>query len=189
MEKTSKRQKISVKELTLTAFFAALITVCAWISIPVGDVPITLQTFAVLVSVAVLGGKLGTLAVTVYILMGAVGLPVFANFKGGLGALTSNTGGYILGFLLAALIMWLFEYLFKRKDLFVIISMILGLIVCYVFGTAWFMILYMSRTGAVSLVTVLGWCVFPFIIPDICKIALAFVLSKLLRKYAHLNLQ
>lgn len=60
--------------------------------------------------------------------------------------------------------------------------MVIGLIICYAFGTAWFMLVYMRSTGAVGLVTVLGWCVFPFIIPDVVKIVLALILSNILRK-------
>ena len=65
-----------------------------------------------------------------------------------------------------------------------ILSMVLGLIVCYAIGTVWFMVVYTNNSGAVGLGTVLGWCVIPFIIPDLVKIALAFVLSRRLRKYA-----
>lgn len=73
--------------------FAVLIAICSWISIPM-TVPFTLQTFAVFLAVGVLGGKRGSLAVLIYILLGAVGIPVFAGFSGGIGVLLGNTGGY-----------------------------------------------------------------------------------------------
>ena len=76
---------------------AALMAVCSWISIPTA-IPFTLQTMAVFLAVGLLGGKRGTLAVTAYVLLGAVGAPVFANFSGGIGILLGQTGGYILGF-------------------------------------------------------------------------------------------
>ena len=82
------------RDLARAALFAALIAICSWISIPTA-VPFTLQTFAVFLALGVLGGKLGTLSVAVYLLLGAVGLPVFAGFQGGLGALLGATGGYL----------------------------------------------------------------------------------------------
>ena len=80
------------------AVFAVLIAICSWISIPT-TVPFTLQTFAVFLAVGVLGGKRGSLSVLIYILLGAVGIPVFAGFSGGFGILLGQTGGYIVGFL------------------------------------------------------------------------------------------
>lgn len=96
---------MKTRDMALIAAFAAVITVCAWISVPAA-VPFTLQTFAVFLAVGLLGGKRGTIAVAVYILLGAVGVPVFSGFNGGLGALLGITGGYILGFLAAAAVMW-----------------------------------------------------------------------------------
>lgn len=163
------------------ALFAVVMAVCSWISIPILQVPYTLQTFAVFLAVGVLGGRRGTLAVLVYILLGAVGVPVFAGFTGGLGNLLGNTGGYIIGFLFSALLMWLVEALFGRKLWVLAVSMVLGLLVCYAFGTAWFMVVYARNAGAVGLGTALGWCVIPYIIPDLVKIALALVLTNRLR--------
>lgn len=164
-------------DLAYIALFAVLIAICSWISIPT-VVPFTLQTFAVFLAVAVLGGKRGTIAILIYILLGAVGIPVFSGFKGGLGALLGTTGGYIIGFLFSALVMWAMERLPGKKTPVLAASMILGLIVCYAFGTAWFMVVYAGTSGPVGLMTVLGWCVFPFVLPDIIKIALALVLGK-----------
>ena len=145
-------------------------------------VPFTLQTFGVFMAVGVLGGKRGSLAVLVYILLGTIGVPVFANFTGGFGILLNNTGGYIVGFLFSALVMWAIEAIWGKSPVVQILSMIAGLIVCYAMGTVWFMVVYTKTSGAVSLGTVLGWCVIPFIIPDLVKIALAFVLSRRVRK-------
>ena len=168
-------------DMVYIAVFAVLIAICSWISIPT-VVPFTLQTFAIFLSVGVLGGKRGTLAVLVYILLGLMGIPVFAGFSGGIGVLAGNTGGYIMGFLLSALVMWAMEKILGRKLWVLALSMIIGLFVCYAFGTAWFMIVYTRNTGAVGLASVLGWCVVPFLIPDFIKIALAFILSKRLEK-------
>lgn len=168
-------------DVAYIGIFTALITICSWISIPTA-IPFTLQTFAVFLSVSILGGKRGTLAVVVYVLLGAVGVPVFAEFTGGIGIIMNNTGGYIIGFIFAALVMWLTERILGRELWARGIAMVLGLIVCYAFGTAWFMLVYMRDSGAVGLSTVLGWCVIPYIIPDALKIALALTLSSLLRK-------
>ena len=174
--------KQRTRDLVYIALFAVLMAVCSWISIPILQVPYTLQTFAVFLAVGVLGGKRGTLAVLVYILLGAVGVPVFSGFTGGLGILLGTTGGYIIGFLFTALVMWLMEALLGKKIWVLAVSMVLGLIVCYAFGTAWFMVVYARNAGAVGLGTALGWCVIPYIIPDLVKIALALLLSRRLGK-------
>ena len=167
-------------DMVYIGIFTVLIAVCSWISIPAA-VPFTLQTFGVFMAVEVLGGKRGTMAVLVYILMGAVGIPVFAGFQGGIGVIFNTTGGYIVGFLCSALIMWAAESLFGKKPLVRLLSMAAGLIACYVLGTIWFMVIYGRTTGAVGLMTVLGWCVIPFIIPDLVKIGLAYFISRKIR--------
>lgn len=169
------------KNLVLVSLFAALIAICSWISIP-SAVPFTLQTMAVFLAVGLLGGRLGSLCVLIYILLGAVGLPVFAGFKGGFGALLGTTGGYIVGFLLSALIMWAMEAWLGKKSWVLLVSMILGLIACYAFGTVWFRAVYLNATGPVTWGAVLSWCVLPFLIPDALKIAVAFFLTLRLRK-------
>ncbi len=168
-------------DMAYIGIFAVVIAVCSWISIPAA-VPFTLQTFAVFLAVILLGGKRGTLAVLVYILLGAMGIPVFAGFRGGIGVLFNNTGGYIVGFLCSTLIMWAAESLLGGKLWVQAVSMILGLAACYVVGTAWFMLVYIRNTGAVGVMTVLGWCVIPFLIPDMVKIMLALMLGNVLRK-------
>ncbi|MGJ9412786.1 biotin transporter BioY [Aeromicrobium sp. CF4.19] len=104
---TSRRSRSTSTDIALIAAFAALIAVCAIlpaISVGAGIVPITLQTFGVLLAGAVLGARRGFLAVLLYLAVGAAGLPVFAGGKAGLGILTGPTGGYLLGFALAALL-------------------------------------------------------------------------------------
>lgn len=168
-------------DMAYIAVFAVLMAVCSWISIPT-VIPFTLQTFAVFLAVCVLGGKRGTLSVVIFVLLGAVGVPVFAGFTGGPQVIMGNTGGYIIGFIFAALLMWLMERLLGRKTWVQAVSMLLGLAACYVFGTIWFMVVYMRTTGPVGLTAVLGWCVIPFIIPDVVKAALALFLGNTLRK-------
>lgn len=170
------RRKITTADTVVIALSAALIAVCAWISIPTA-VPFTLQTFAVFTTAALFGARRGMFSVLVYILLGAAGVPVFARFTGGVGVLLGSTGGYTVGFIFIALIAGLCADKFNRKVIPLVISMIVGLLVCYAFGTAWFMLLYTRNTGAVGIGTVLGWCVIPFIIPDCIKIACAVVIS------------
>ena len=169
--------KIKTLDIVYIAMCAIMIAVCSWISIPM-MVPFTLQTFGVFLTVAVLGGKKGSLAVLTYLLLGAVGIPVFSSFTGGIGCIMGSTGGYIVGFLLAALVMWALEHFFGKKKWVLVLSMVLGLLVCYVFGTIWFMVVYTNNTGAVGVWTTLSWCVFPYIIPDILKIVLALTVRK-----------
>lgn len=178
---TAAKQSFKTTDIAYIGMFAALMAVCSWISIPT-TVPFTLQTMGVFTAVGILGGKRGTTAVLVYILMGALGLPVFSGFTGGIGILFGSTGGYIIGFLASALVMWAMEAMFGRSRPVLLCAMVLGLLVCYAFGTVWFLQVYTRANGAVGLATVLGWCVIPFIIPDLVKISVAMVLSDL-RKY------
>ena len=175
-------KKMKTLDMVYIALFACLMAICAWISIP-GQIPFTLQTMGVFLAVGLLGGKRGTIAVLVYILMGAVGLPVFSGFAGGLGILMGSTGGYIVGFLVSALLMWAMEALFGSKKWVLPVSMVVGLIACYAFGTAWFMVVYTSSKGAITLGAVLGMCVIPYIIPDAVKIAVALLLTKALKRF------
>lgn len=173
-------------DIVYIGIFAALLAICSWISIPL-TVPVTLQTFGVFVACSLLGGRRGTVAIIVWILLGAVGAPVFANFTGGMGILVGSTGGYILGFIFTGLIMWAFEE-FVGTNLWVrVLSMVVGLAVCYTFGTVWFMHVYGKANGAITLAQALAWCITPFLIPDALKIALAAVIStnKQIRKVLH----
>lgn len=164
------------------AFFAVLITICAWITIPT-VVPFTMQTFAVFCTVGILGGKKGTLSILLYIILGAIGIPVFHGFTSGIGILLGSTGGYLLGFLLTGLIYWGMTKLFGNKTYVSAIAMLSGLIVCYAFGTLWFMLVYSQNNGAVGLATVLGWCIIPFVIPDLIKLVIALILVKRLSPF------
>lgn len=171
------RDRTKTLDLVYTAIGVTLIAVCSWITIPM-TVPFTLQTFAVFAVLLILGGKRGTLATLVYVLMGAVGIPVFSGFGGGVGILFGKTGGYILGFVLAGLVYWAMTAALGDKLAIRIAALAAGLVVCYAFGTVWFMHLYMKNTGPVGLMTVLSWCVFPFIVPDIVKLGMAVLVSR-----------
>ena len=169
------------RDIARMGLAVALMAVCSWISIPAA-VPFTLQTFAVFLAVGFLGGKRGTLAILAYILLGAVGVPVFAGFAGGVGALLGSTGGYIIGFVAASLVVWALTRAFGEGLVPLLVSLFAGLLVLYAFGTAWFLVVYVRAYGAVPLMTVLSWCVFPFILPDAAKVALAALIARRLRK-------
>lgn len=170
-----------VLDMVLVSVFAVLIALCSWITIPMA-VPFTMQTFGIFCALGVLGGKRGTLSVIIYILLGAVGLPVFSGFKGGVSALFGVTGGYIAGFVFTALGYWLITKIFGTKKYVKIIAMAAGLLLCYAFGTAWFVLVYSKTNGAIGVLQALSMCVFPFIIPDAVKIALAVFVSNAVRK-------
>ena len=175
--------KLKTIDLTLCGIFAALLAICSWIQIPIGAIPITLQTFGVFAALGLLGGKRGTIAISVFLLLGAVGAPVFSGFQGGFGKLFGATGGYLLGFLLSGAVVWFAEARFGRSQRVFILSAIAGLILCYAFGTAWFTVLYTRTTGAMTLAKALGLCVLPFLPFDALKLALAAFLRQSLLRY------
>ncbi len=187
-EAAAARKGFTTAELVYIAICAALMAVCSWISIPAPAplAPFTMQTFAVFLILLLLGGRRGFFTVLIYVLLGAVGLPVFAQFMGGVGVLFGTTGGYIIGFLFTALIYWALERAAGGRPVWTIASLALGLLVCYAFGTAWFMVVYARQSGPVGLATALGWCVLPFLIPDFVKLALAWALSAALKKHVRL---
>lgn len=164
----------SQREMVLCGLFAAMLAICAWLAIPAGDIAVTMQTFGVFLALGLLGGKWGTVSILIYLLLGAVGMPVFSGFQGGFGVLLGVTGGYLWGFLASGLVYWALERLGKLP------AMIGGLLACYACGSLWF--LYWSGGG---LGFVLLRCVVPYIIPDAVKIGLACSLSRRLHKHLH----
>lgn len=171
-------RKISTKDIAYIGIFTALMAVCSWISFPLpSGIPVTLQTFGLFLAAGVLGGRRGTLAIAAYLLLGFVGAPVLAEFHGGAGSYLTPSGGYLVGFLFTALLMWGMERLLGRKRWVLALSMLLGMAVYYAFGTVWFMAAYARSEEAVGLLAVLVWCVFPYLIPDFVKMGLAWLLS------------
>lgn len=178
----SAKSKWRAVDLAYTALFAVLMMVCAWITVPL-TVPFTLQTFGVFAALGTLGGRRGTYAVAAYLLLGLAGLPVFSGFRGGPGVLLGTTGGYILGFLALALLYWAVTARLGQRPVVMAAAMVLGLVVCYAFGTAWFLVAYARTAGSIGLWAALGMCVFPFVVPDLAKIALAMLLSRRLARH------
>lgn len=180
--KPKKNGRQKTLDMVYIAIFAVIIAVCSWISVPM-VIPFTLQTFGVFCAVGLLGGKRGTLSVLIYVLLGAVGIPVFSGFSSGIGTLFGVTGGYIMGFIFTALIYWLITAVFGKKLWSIILGMVLGLLACYAFGTIWYIAVYAHRAESVGLAAALGKCVVPFLVPDALKIVLAVIITRTVPKY------
>lgn len=176
----------NVRNMCFTALMAAVMCVVAPLSVPIGPIPISLATLVVYLAGALLGGKKGTLAVAIYILIGAVGVPVFSGYSGGVAKLLGVTGGYIVGYLPCAAIVGFGIDRFGGNSVSVAgkrfpwaypVAMIVGTIVLYALGTAWFM----AQSGN-PLMGSLSMCVIPFLPGDAAKIVVATVLGGILRK-------
>ncbi len=164
-------------DLTYTALCTAFLAIGAFIKIPSSPIPFTLQTFFVYFALFFIGPKKSLVSIAVYLTLGALGLPVFSGFAGGLHVLFGATGGYLFGFLLIPVVFMVIKTTsFYQK----VLACLLSLAICYLFGSLWYAFLYLD--GASSLSGVLLGCVVPFIIPDFIKISLAWLISdRLLR--------
>ena len=153
--------------------FACIISLLAQIKIDLPSlVPITLQTLGIYLASCILKPKLAFSASLVYVLLGAIGLPVFSGFNGGLSSLLGPSGGYIFSFPITALVISLIVNN-RCSTILKIIAMIIGTFICYFIGTVWFM--YVTKN---TLLSSLMMCVVPFIPGDLIKIAIASILSK-----------
>ncbi|MBO6214033.1 MAG: biotin transporter BioY [Lachnospiraceae bacterium] len=167
-----------MRTITYTALMAALCCILGPWSIPIGPVPISLGLIGVFLSAYLLGSKRGTLAVAIYIALGAVGLPVFTGFAGGFAKVSGPTGGYIVGYLIAAFVTGLAVDHFSTNQWYIsVLSMIIGLAGCYLLGTIWFCL----QSGMAPL-EALSVCVFPFIPFDLIKIGLCTILGITIKK-------
>lgn len=169
--------RFTLREQLLAAFFAAIIAILSQITIPLGLIPLTGQTFAIGLAVTFLGKKIGSLAIAVYLLMGLIGLPVFAGMSGGIGVLFGPTGGFLVGFIFNGLITgWLLE-----KTAFTysaaIVANIVGAAITLVIGMCW---LKISASMTWSAAFTGG--VLPFLLPGILKALAAAYLGIFLRR-------
>ena len=154
----------------------AVTCILAPMSIPIGPVPISFTNLAIYLSLYLLGWKKGTISYLIYLLIGLVGLPVFSCFTGGPAKLAGPTGGYIIGFIVMAVIAGLFIDN-CRKPWIQLIGMIVGTIVCYLFGTVWFCIV-----AGYTFQAALAVCVIPFIPADLVKMIIAMIIGPMVRK-------
>lgn len=167
-------QKIRPKQMVLIALMTAVTCVLGPLSIPLpfSPVPISLTNFAIFLAIFVLGMKSGTISFIIYLLLGAIGVPVFSSFRGGLQVLAGPTGGYLIGFIFLALIMGFALDHFDRKLVPTIIGMIIGMAVCYAFGTVW-----LAKLLSLSFKEGLMMGVIPYLAGDAAKIIIAAIVG------------
>ena len=166
-------------QMRLTAYaslMAALIAVGAYISIPIGPVPIVLQNFFVYLSGLLLGRRWGFVSVSVYLIAGAVGLPVFAGGSGGIGRLIGPTGGYLVGFLPAVFFVGLIAEREGNQVLLDVAGMLCGTALIYLLGVAWLKIVTGMPAAKAMMVGM-----YPFLLGDALKIAVAVPVARSLR--------
>lgn len=177
-----KTKKINTRALMLCALFCALCAVCSQIAIPLPLIPINLALFSVNLCGALLGAKYAAVSITAYILLGAVGVPVFSKLSGGIAVLAGPTGGYIIGYLICAVVVGLLSKWAANKFWRLCLIMMPGVLLCYAFGTVWYIILTHNGIAA-SLMT----CVVPFLPGDCVKILLAAFLAVKLKPHIKLG--
>lgn len=167
-------QKIRTKQMVLIALMTAVTCVLGPLSIPLpfSPVPISLTNFAIFLAIFILGMKNGTISFIIYLLLGAVGVPVFSSFRGGLQVLAGPTGGYLIGFIFLALIMGFALDHFDRKLVPTIIGMVIGMAVCYAFGTVW-----LAKLLSLSFKEGLMMGVIPYLPGDAAKIIIAAIVG------------
>lgn len=168
---------MKAQKIAFTGILAAMICLLAPLSLPAGAIPISLATFAIYITACIVNVKTSVCAVIIYILLGAVGLPVFSSFRGGFHMLAGITGGYLIGYIPCAVIIGLLVGKFENKKWIYPLSIILGTAMCYLIGTLWYML--QTDSGFSSALTV---CVLPFIIGEIVKIPVASLVGMTLRK-------
>jgi biotin transport system substrate-specific component len=176
---------MKTKTLVYIAVSAAILCVFSPWSIPIGLVPLSLATFAVYLIGAVSGHKKGSISILIFLLIGAVGVPVFSNFQGGLPKLIGPTGGYLIGYLPCGFISGLLVDKLNGRKWAYPLGMLLGTIILYLMGTAWFV--YVTDY---TFVAALAVCVLPFLIGDAIKILVAsltaIAVRPVIKKYTSL---
>ena len=170
-------KKLTTYQMAVTALMAAVICVLGPLTVPIGAVPISLANFVICLTAWLLGPKFGTLSVAVYLCIGLIGVPVFSGYGAGLAKIAGPTGGYLVGYLMLALIGGLFIEKSNGNPVVSGIGLVLGDAACYVLGTAWFVFQMQCELGYA-----LSVCVYPFIALDLAKIVVSCVVGALLRK-------
>ncbi len=170
---------MNTKKIALVGLMTAVICVLGPISfpLPISPVPISLGLLGVLLAVYLLGIKWGTVSCLIYLLLGLVGVPVFTGFTGGASKLFGPTGGYLVGYIFLALIAGLFISKWPGKWPLHLVGMILGVAVCYLFGTLW-----LGHLLECTFMEALWMGVIPYIPADLVKIAITLLLGGLIRK-------
>ena len=168
---------LPVRQLCSIALMSAVMCLLGPLSIPIGPVPISAMTFIIYLTLYVLGMKMATISCMVYLLLGFVGVPVFAGYTGGAAKLLGPTGGYLVGYIFLTLVGGFIMEKLSFKRIWCIAGTIVGTAVLYVFGTIWFVILMKCEVAYA-----LSSCVVPFLIGDSAKIILAELAGQEIRK-------
>ena len=176
-EKTQMSAREKTRAMVMTALGAAIISALSPISIPLGNfVPISLATLGVMLCGAVLGKKMGTMSTLIYLILGCIGMPVFAGYSSGAHVLLGPTGGYLVGYLPLAYLTGLFTE--KENKTMLVAGMLIGTAVLYALGTVWFM--YVTK---MDLMASLGLCVIPFLFGDALKMIVVYILRDALKRF------
>lgn len=174
-------QDNKIQNLTLTALMAAILCIMGPVVIPIGMVPMSLANMAIYLAIILLDKKKAVISTTIYLLIGLVGIPVFAGFSAGVGKLFGPTGGYLIGYLVLSFLGGSFlenvKYQGKQKIGYQILALSMGTVGLYLFGTLWLM--YQSK---LNMMTALSVGVFPFIIFDVIKILLAVSIGNSMKR-------
>ncbi len=166
---------LDIRKVVLCGVLTALLAIMGPVSITIGPIPITLQTFAIALTGYVLGSFMGTTATIVYILLGIVGLPIFAGFKGGFGVIVGYTGGFIIGFPFMACLCGLWV---KKKNAISSIGFgLMGLVIVHIIGILQYMML--SKGNFISSALLVS---IPFLVKDIISVVIAYILGSQIRK-------
>ena len=178
-------RNLKTKELTLCALFAALTAILSQLTIPIGPVPVNFAHLATFLAAGFLGSRQGALSQLIFVLLGAAGLPVFSGFSGGLTRIAGPTGGYIVGYVVAAFVTgWILERFGRRSVKALVISIYAGWLVTYGLGTLWFS--FITHTPFIA---ALSLCVFPFLPGDFLKTCITVVLVRRLYSVIQRSMQ
>lgn len=167
------------KDMTLIGLMAAVICIIAPFSIllPISTVPISFTNLAIYITIYVIGWKKATISYSLYLLLGFIGLPVFSKFQSGIGILGGPTGGYLIGFFFVTILAGIIIEKNPKNRIFHVIGILLGLFFTYLLGTYWF-----SMVMGMPLVKALPLAVFPFLIGDAIKIAIAVTIGPIIKR-------
>lgn len=178
-------RKSKLKKIMRIPLMTALTVICAWIQIPISP-PITLQLLGVFLSLTLLGGYHGTVSVLLYIALGAIGLPVFSGFCGGVGHIFGIGGGFIIGFILSALIYLVLEKLIGTDGIRLVIILIIATAAVYICGALWYAFVY-TGGGFGAIAAAFAVTVLPFVLPDAIKIFLTVLITSRVKRHIYKN--
>ena len=167
---------LTTRDITFAAVGIALLAVSAWVTVPLGPVPFTLQTMALAFVLVAMSPRQATIAVVLYLVLGGIGLPLFAGMKGGVAALFGPTGGFLVGFAVAAIVAWVVRRIASDTPARDVVICALMIVCSYTIGWAWLM----TSTGMSAGAAFAAACA-PFIVPDVVKCAAGIVLARAVR--------